>query len=147
MNLYKPREPGSLHEALERALEDVEKKTGKKAVDTVASFLGAAKGTVYAWMEPDRTDAEISLLRAAQITERYQTRHLAEFLADKLNCDLVDRDATSVPAISHTIKELADLIGGLSDGVVDPEDRQKIKDVIAILGALSSNRNHLREVS
>ncbi|WP_249696486.1 hypothetical protein [Stappia sp. WLB 29] len=139
MTPIKPRRSGGVHDAVARAFEEIEARTGEQGIAAAADTLGVSKWTLYAAADPDR-DGELSLLRAGLLTQVYGIRSLAEWLADKAGCDLAEREAAPAPLISDAMAALGQCVQDLADGEVSEQDMGDIRRTIALLQGLLEAR-------
>jgi hypothetical protein len=151
MSAVKPRPRGSVHDAITRAFDEIQQRTGEQGIAAAAATLGVSQWTLYAASDPDR-DGELSLLRAGLLTQVYGIRALAEWLADKAGCDLVEREPTASPGIARVLAALGQTVQDLSDQHMSDEDVRHAQELIRLLQAQISShdgagsRPELREV-
>lgn len=136
MTPVKRRKRGSVHDAIARAFEEIEARTGEQGIAAAAATLGCSESLLYKASDPDMEGVELSLLRAGILTEVYGLRAMAEWLADKAGCDLVAREPGETPSISDVLSALGRSVQDLADGQISGEDRDHIRDLIRTLHGL-----------
>lgn len=132
MTPIKPRRPGGVHEAVARAFDEIEARTGEQGIAAAADTLGVSRWTLYAAADPDR-DGELSLLRAGLLTQVYGIRSLAEWLADKAGCDLVEREAAPAPDLAAVVAALGRSVTDLADRHVSQSDLEHARELRGLL--------------
>ncbi|MAA99717.1 MAG: hypothetical protein CMN87_14765 [Stappia sp.] len=140
MSAVKPRPRGSVHDAITRAFDEIQQRTGEQGIAAAAATLGVSQWLLYAASDPDR-DGELSLLRAGLLTQVYGIRELAEWLADKAGCDLVERTPASGPGFSGVLAALGQTVQDLSDQHLSDDDVRNIQALIRKLhGLMATDR-------
>lgn len=132
MTLIKSRRPGGVHEAVARAFDEIEARTGEQGVAAAADTLGVSRWTLYAAADPDR-DGELSLLRAGLLTKVYGIRALAEWLAGLAGCDLVERETAPAPDLAAVVAALGRSVTDLADCHVSTEDLEHARELRGLL--------------
>ena len=135
MTLLKRRAFGSVHDAIARALEEIQQITGEQGIAAAAATLGCSQSLIYKVTDPDMESVELSLLRAGLLTEVYGLRALAEWLADKAGCDLVPREPTESPGFAVLLSALGQTVQDLSDQHLSEEDIRHAQELIRLLQA------------
>ncbi|WP_417281058.1 MULTISPECIES: hypothetical protein [Alphaproteobacteria] len=152
MTLLKRRAFGSVHDAIDRALEEIQQVSGEKGIAAAAATLGCSQSLLYKASDPDMEGVELSLLRAGMLTEVYGIRALAEWLADKAGCDLAPREPAASPGFTRLLSALGRTVQDLADQHMSEEDIRHAQELIRLLQAQISThdgaraRQGLREV-
>ena len=141
MTLLKRRAFGSVHDAIDRALEEIQRVSGEKGIAAAAATLGCSQSLIYKASDPDMEGVELSLLRAGMLTQVFGIRELAEWLADKAGCDLVERTPVSGPGFSGVLAALGQTVQDLSDQHLSDDDVRNIQELIRKLhGLMATDR-------
>jgi hypothetical protein len=140
MTPVKRRKRGSVHDAIARAFEEIEARTGEQGIAAAAATLGCSQSLLYKASDPDMEGVELSLLRAGLLTKVYGVRALAEWLADLAGCDLAEREPAEAPAISEAISSLGRCVQDLADGEISEADRGDLRATISLLQGLLEDR-------
>jgi hypothetical protein len=140
MTPVKRRPRGSVHDAVARALEEIQERTGEQGIAVAAATLGCSHSLLYKASDPDMEGVELSLLRAGILTEVHGLRSMAEWLADKAGCDLVEREPAEAPAISEAMSSLGRCVQDLADGEISEADRIDLRAAISLLQGLLDDR-------
>lgn len=136
MALVKRKQLGSVHAAIERAFAEIGAASGRDGLDEAADFIGVTKWVLYKQADPDSPNTELSLLRAGQLSERYGVLVLAEWLADRVGCDLVEREPAEDVSCPATVAKLAQSIQDLADGHIDDADLARLRELSALIAGL-----------
>lgn len=136
MALVKRKQLGSVHAAIERMFAEIGAVCGGDGIGESADFLGISKWTLYKQADPDSPTTELSLLRAGQLSERYGVLALAEWLADRVGCDLVEREPAEDVSCPATVAKLAQSIQDLADGHIDDADLARLRELSALIAGL-----------
>ena len=131
---------GSVFEAIERDLAAIGAAAGRAGTEEVGAFLDVSRFAPTRWMDPD-SDSNLSLQRAGQIVAHYRVRAMAEWLADKAGCDLVERKPAEAPAISEAMSSLGRCVQDLADGEISEADRVDLRAAISLLQGLLEDRS------
>lgn len=125
----------SVYEAIERDIIAIGAAHGRAGSEEVGAFLDVSRYAPLRWMDPE-SNSDLSLKRAGQLASRYGVRSMAEWLADKAGCDLVEREPAEAPAITDTIAALGRSVTDLADGDVSFADREHLRELVGALQAL-----------
>ena len=126
---------GSVYEAIERDIAAIGAAHGRAGSEEVGEFLDVSRYAPLRWMDPE-SNSDLSLKRAGQLVSKYRVRSMAEWLADKAGCDLVEREPAEVPAISDAMAALGRSVTDLADGEVSDEDRVHLRELVSVCQAL-----------
>lgn len=120
---------GGPHDALRTLMGEIGSAvegTSDAGVRIAADFLGMNRGTLHRNLDADASEAEISFVRVAMLTDRFKTPAAAVFLARKLGCELVPirpgiHAGTPLNALAHMVKETSEAVSAVADWAQQPE--------------------------
>lgn len=131
---------GGPHDALKGLTDEIGEKiegSSDAGVRIAADFLGMARGTLNRNLDADMPEAELSFVKVSILTDKYQARSAAVYLARKLGCELVGfrpghRAAMPLQALAHMVKETSEAVSAVADWAQHPEEmtRGKRKTVV-----------------
>lgn len=121
--MAKRHAPGSIHEALDALMGEIEKKAGKNGYEVAADFENVTKFTLYKQVDPDNP-AEMSFARVARLSAHFGVVSAIEYLADQVGYVVVPqcRVATDTNLASHMARvacESSQALQAMAEGIAD----------------------------
>lgn len=93
--------PGSIHQALDAMMAEIESKTGRNGYEAAADAENVTKFTLYKQVDPDNP-VEMSFARVVRLSALFGATSALDFLASQIGCVVLTQKA---PA------ETSDLMG------------------------------------
>lgn len=123
---------GSVYEAIERDIIAIGAAHGRAGSEEVGEFLDVTRFAPLRWMDPD-SNSDLSLKRAGQLASHYGVRSMAEWLADKAGCDLVEREAAPAPDLAAVMIALGRSVQDFADSHVSAGDLEHARELRGLL--------------
>jgi len=121
--MAKRHAPGSIYEALDALMGEIEKKVGKNGYEAAADFENVTKFTLYKQVDPDNP-VEMSFARVARLSAHFGALSALEYLAEQTGCVVVEKgkigsDASLVAHLSSLASESGQAIQAIAEGIAD----------------------------
>lgn len=117
--------PGSIHEALDALMVEIEAKTGTNGYQAAADLEDVTKFTIYKQVDPD-TNVEMSFARVVRLSRHFGAMAALNHLAGQMGCVVVPRgeavaDANLITHLSALACESSQAIEAIAVGIADQD--------------------------